>query len=318
MVNNTVVHDTKVVTVPELDLSITKVDSVDPVKLGKMTKYTVRVTNNGPSAATNVVMTDVFPAPGKTATAVFSYQGGITVDAGGTCAPAPAVGATSGSLVCTFPTLAANQSATVTYDMRAESLTVADAKTGTAFNEASVKADETETNMVNNTVVHDTSVGTDPIVSDLAVTKKGPEGIVPPGSEVDFVLTVTNLGPLDSAGSTLVDVLPSGLSFVSAPGCAHEAGTVTCDVGPLKVNDTKVFMLKTLLSQDFTNANVVNKVLLNADGDTVLTNNEDEATVTTSPSDVTSIPTLSEWGLLLLSCLMGLLVWRQMRVARRW
>ena len=53
-----------------MDLSIAKVDSPDPVVQGSSLTYTVTVTNNGPSNATGVVMTDTLPA-------------GVTVQHGG-------------------------------------------------------------------------------------------------------------------------------------------------------------------------------------------------------------------------------------------
>ena len=43
------------------DLSITKTDAVDPVALGDNVVYTITVTNNGPSDAAGVVVTDALP-----------------------------------------------------------------------------------------------------------------------------------------------------------------------------------------------------------------------------------------------------------------
>ncbi|HEX8288380.1 MAG TPA: DUF11 domain-containing protein, partial [Pyrinomonadaceae bacterium] len=46
----------------QADLSITKTDSPDPVTAGNQITYTVTVTNNGPSVASNVSLTDSIPA----------------------------------------------------------------------------------------------------------------------------------------------------------------------------------------------------------------------------------------------------------------
>ncbi len=47
----------------DADLAITKTDSPDPVVQGNSLTYTITVTNNnGPLAATNVVVTDNLPA----------------------------------------------------------------------------------------------------------------------------------------------------------------------------------------------------------------------------------------------------------------
>ena len=44
------------------DLSITKVDSPDPVNTGANLTYTITVTNNGPDAAANASWSDTLPA----------------------------------------------------------------------------------------------------------------------------------------------------------------------------------------------------------------------------------------------------------------
>ena len=46
----------------QADLSITKTDDADPVVAGTDLTYTLVVTNDGPSDATNVVVTDPLPA----------------------------------------------------------------------------------------------------------------------------------------------------------------------------------------------------------------------------------------------------------------
>ena len=64
------------------DLSITKTDSADPVIAGQDLTYTLVVTNDGPSDATNVVVTDAVPAG-------TSF---VSADGGGTRPPAPSPG----------------------------------------------------------------------------------------------------------------------------------------------------------------------------------------------------------------------------------
>ena len=51
--------------VPSADLSIVKTDSADPVNPGTSFDYTIVVTNNGPSDASNLQVTDTIPAPGS-------------------------------------------------------------------------------------------------------------------------------------------------------------------------------------------------------------------------------------------------------------
>ncbi|WP_040328384.1 IPTL-CTERM sorting domain-containing protein [Acidovorax delafieldii] len=311
---------TTAVTAAQLDILVNKVDSSDPVDLGQPTTYTITVNNSGPSFGTNVVLTDIFPAPGSSPTATFSYQGSLTVNAGGSCSQ-PAIGAISGTLICSFPGLASGQSATVTYVMRAEALTVGGATSGTAFNQASVTVDEPETLLANNVVAHDTTARRFTVATDLALSKTAPAGPLPPGAALAYTLVVTNNGPLPSDGAQILDVLPVGLTFISAPGCVEAVGKVTCNVGSLVVGASRTFTVNTTLASPYTGAHpLVNTATVDAPGDTNPANNASTATttVTTPPSGVNSIPTLSQWGLIVLSAILGLLTFRVGARNRRW
>lgn len=312
--NNSATTTTTMVTAPQLDLLLNKVDSADPVTLGQSTTYTITVTNSGPSYGTNVVMTDVFPAPSSSPTATFSYQGALTVNAGGTCTQ-PAVGATSGTLRCTFPGLSSGQAATVTYAMRAEALTVAGATSGTTYNQASVTVDEAETTLANNAVTQETTARRFTVATDLALTKSAPAGPLAPGAPLDYTLVVTNNGPLASDGAQVVDTLPAGVNFVSAAGCVNIAGTVRCPIGALAVNASRTFTIRTTLGSPYSGARpLVNSATLDAPGDTDAANNTGTASTTVSvpPGGPNGIPTLSEWALILLSAVLGLMAWGQL------
>jgi len=315
LANNTATTTTAV-TPAQLDILVNKVDSADPVDLGQSTTYTITVNNSGPSFGTNVVMTDIFPAPGSAPTATFSYQGALTVNAGGTCTE-PTMGATSGTLTCSFPGLNSGQSATITYVMRAETLTVAGATSGTAFNEASVVVDETETTLANNVVTHDTTARRFTVATDLALTKTAPAGPLAPGAALAYTLVVTNNGPLPSDGAQVVDVLPPGVNFVSATGCVNTAGTVRCAVGPLAVNASRTFTINTTLSSPYTGARpLVNSASVDAPGDTDPSNNTATAPTIVS-GNANNVPTLSEWSLILLAAVLGLFAWQQPALRRR-
>lgn len=305
--NNTTTTTTPV-TPAELDVLVNKVDDADPIDLGANTRYTVTIGNGGPSYGTNLVMTDVFPDPAASPTAIFSYQGGLTVDNGGTCTEPP-VGATAGTLTCTFPGIASGVVATVAYDMKAEAITVAGAFSGTAFNKVNVRVDEAELLMDNNEVVEATTTRRVSIATDLGLTKTTAVTTVNPGMELPYTLTVTNHGPLESNGAQVIDVLPAGVSFVSAPGCNAVAGSVTCAVGVLPVGESRSFIITVLTSSPYTGDDpLVNAATLDAPGDTNPGNNSGEASAPLQPKNVTSIPTLSEWMLVVLAGLMPLSV----------
>ena len=314
--NNSATTSTPV-TAAQLDILVNKVDSADPVDLGQSTTYTITVNNSGPSFGTNVVMTDIFPAPGSSPTATFSYQGALTVNAGGACTE-PTMGATSGTLTCSFPGLSSGQSATITYVMRAETLTVNGANSGTAFNQASVVVDETETTLANNVVTHDTTARRFTVATDMALSKTAAAGPLAPGAAIDYTLVVTNNGPLASDGAQVVDVLPPGVNFASGAGCVNAAGTVRCAVGALAVGASRTFTISTTLASPYSGARpLVNTATLDAPGDTNPGNNTASATTAVSNLPASSIPTLSEWGLILLAALLGLMAWQHPAMGRR-
>jgi uncharacterized repeat protein (TIGR01451 family) len=285
------------VTGAQLDILVQKDDTADPVDLGASTGYVIRIDNGGPSYGTNLVMTDVFPDPSSTATATFSYQGGLAATIGGVPVPMPlpcvepAIGATAGTLTCAFPGIDSGPTGqvVVTYTMRAESITVVGAYSGTAYNRVNVAVDEPETLTTNNEVVDDTTTRRVSIATDLALTKSTAVPGVYPGVHIPYTLTVTNNGPLASDGAQVVDPLPAGVSFLSAPGCTESSGTVTCAVGALAVGASRSFTLTVQASDPYTGASpLVNTATLDALGDTDPGNNTGTAS---TPTNFAATPT---------------------------
>jgi uncharacterized repeat protein (TIGR01451 family) len=131
-------HDTQMTTVnavPSADLSITKSDSPDPVTVGSNLTYTITVTNNGPSAATGVTMTD--PLPGTvTFVSATPSQGNCT-------------GTTT--VTCSLGSLSNGGSATVT-------IVVTPNQAGGISNTASVTGNEADPNTNNNSATEPTTV----------------------------------------------------------------------------------------------------------------------------------------------------------------
>ncbi len=76
-----------------------------------------------------------------------------------------------------------------------------------------------------------------PFESNLSIVKTSDPETVVVGDEITYTLRVTNNGPSVATGVTVVDTLPASVNFVSAsPGCTHDSGEVTCDVGELAVD----------------------------------------------------------------------------------
>lgn len=90
------------------------------------------------------------------------------------------------------------------------------------------------------------TVTNDQLDADLAITK---DDLVDPISldtdnpvgEIEYVVSVTNLGPAVAKDVVVTDTLPASLTFVSATpsvgSCAHAAGIVTCGLGDMAVGD---------------------------------------------------------------------------------
>src|SRR5205807_3971260 len=64
--------------------------------------------------------------------------------------------------------------------------------------------------------------------ADLGVTKIAGSGSVTVGSNVTFTITASNLGPSNATGVVVTDLLPAGLTFVSA---VTSQGTYTSATG---------------------------------------------------------------------------------------
>lgn len=71
------------------------------------------------------------------------------------------------------------------------------------------------------------------LTPDVTVSKANePGGAVAAGDAISYSLAVSNEGDADATAVVVTDVLPTGVTFVSAtPGCGEAGGTVTCAVG---------------------------------------------------------------------------------------
>jgi uncharacterized repeat protein (TIGR01451 family) len=74
------------------------------------------------------------------------------------------------------------------------------------------------------------SANVDTLEADLVTTKTGPVS-VRVGEPITYTINVANLGPDDATDVVVVDTLPTGATFVSAPDfCNYASGVVTCNI----------------------------------------------------------------------------------------
>ena len=185
------------------DLSVTKVDTPDPVTAGTNLTYTITVTNAGPSNAATVSLSDPLPA-GTTFVS-------LTAPAGWSCTT-PAVGA-GGTVSCSFASLPAG-SVVFTLTVAVAPSTVA----GTVIsNTATVTSATTDPTPANGSATATTTVGAGS--ADLSVTKSG-TGAGLAGTDYSYTITVANAGPSAAASATWTDTLPAMTTFVSLSSVA--------------------------------------------------------------------------------------------------
>jgi uncharacterized repeat protein (TIGR01451 family) len=178
--------------IAEVDLSVSKVDSADPIYVSQLTTYTMVVKNyNTPISATGVVMTDNLPASFQFVSATTSQGSLIT----------PPVNST-GIVTANIGTLAVNATATITVTVRATS-------PGTITNTASASANENEANPANNSASQSTTVLTATLQKVLLAKQ-----VLTGGCE-NTTGNVYLTGPAPSGGLTVS--LASDISGASVP-----------------------------------------------------------------------------------------------------
>lgn len=215
-------NKSKVTTIvkPAADLAITKVGPAGPVDAGTSIHYTITVTNNGPSTATNVTIND--PVPLNTQYVGYS-------SASFTCSPGPLNPPDVITCSLNAPLAKGDPPQTVTIALVAgDTLSVS--------NKAAVTALEHDPNSGNNT-----SEAITPItpVADLSIEKKGPTGPVSVyvKQQVPYAITVKNNGPSTVSSFTITDMAWWNVDLVQNPACTWppqgNPGFITCDFGPL-------------------------------------------------------------------------------------
>jgi uncharacterized repeat protein (TIGR01451 family) len=259
------------VTVHAPDLTIAKTH-VDPFTRGTTATYTVTATNSGnvPTSGT-VTVTDTLPA-GLTPTGA--------AGAGWTC-PAP-VGQT---VTCTRADVLAGAAS---YPPITVTVTVLQGAANSVTNTASVSGGS-ETNVTNDTATDPTNIVSS---ADIAVTKTVDNATPNQGSNIVFTLTATNNGPSNATGVHVTDVLPLGLTFVSASSVAYTQGTGDWNVGNLANGGSSTLTITATVTG--TSA-VINTAAKSAEvePDPVGANNSSSVTVTGQAADIAITKTVS-------------------------
>ncbi|MGA9341645.1 MAG: hypothetical protein WBV61_04860 [Rhodanobacteraceae bacterium] len=183
-------------TPPAADILVNKVANVTSLTPGGQVIYTVSISNDGDGDGQQIAVEDPIP----TGIAAFSW----------TCAPVSSCANASGSgsineLLASLP--AGGQA---TYTITAS---VAANASGNVTNTASALPSDPSICSGSNCTSSVTLPVIPPGMPNLLVTKTSDVGLVNPGGEVMYTVSVANQGDGDAAGSILVsDPIPSGIS----------------------------------------------------------------------------------------------------------
>lgn len=232
------------------DLAVTNTGP-SSVTAGTNATYTIKLTNNGPSAALGVVLSDLLPTGSSfvSMTQTTGSDGFTFAQSGGTVTQSA-----TGSI-------ASGGSDTFTLVVSAPS----NLATGANFSDqASVSGTTSDPNSANNSAtVTGSIVGPS---ADLAVTNSGPPTATEGDSNLTYTVTVTNGASNTNAatGVVLTDTLGTNLGFVSATTTAgsfsQSNGVVTFNLGTIAVGSaaTLTITAKALEDGSLTNSAAAN------------------------------------------------------------
>ena len=242
---------------PQVDLLVTQTDNKTTVVPGTANTYTITVTNNGSSTATNVVVTDLLPD--AVISAIWTGSNGSF----GT-----------GELIDIIPTLASGER--VTYQI---TFNIAGTATGLLINEVNVISDN-DTNTTINTATDENQLTPQ---FDIDVTGSKDGNTVVPGTRSVYTITVTNYGPSTATNIKVSDLLPDGIMSSTWEGTNGSSGSgeLKDTIATLDSGESVDYLFSMDIPEDLTGS-IVNIVSVEADNDTDTLNNTiiDEDTLT--------------------------------------
>jgi uncharacterized repeat protein (TIGR01451 family) len=269
--NNSSTQTTTVI--QSADLKISKTATPASPAVGGAFNYTVTVTNDGPSTATNVQVTDRLPP----VTDVLVNSPSITTSQG-----SAVYNVATPNIVWTVGTLAPNTSATLTIPA---TRLIASFTVNVAEVTAVTQSDPDSTPGNNIASEDDQASVTVPSQSiDLAVTKAVNNSTPSLGQSVVFTVSVTNTSSSFTAtGVGLSDALPAGLTYQSNTPSqgTYTPGTGVWSVGSLSPGSTATLTITATVNASGTITNTAQLSALDQT-DPNSANNSSSATVTSA------------------------------------
>lgn len=210
----------------QIDLGVQQSITSSLLFSGDQFTLNVTVTNNGPSLANGILLTETLP----TGVAMTDYSASPALTCSGTTL-----------IQCTVGTLGANASLTA-----ALRLQVNTSRTDVIDFVLAASADEPDTQLGDNLQTITATLNQ----LDLAVTHLNPPVSAVAGTAISYTLRITNLNTLGSATQLLLtDTLPTALQFLSgSPGCAANNGTLICTLSALGPQATRTITFTGMVS----------------------------------------------------------------------
>ena len=225
-IDTAVIYD---VVTPAADLGIAKTSAPNPVNVGEQLFYTIEVTNYGPTAATNVVVSDTLPVE-------LTYNSAVTPP-NTVCLPQA-----GNTILCSLGTVQAGE--TVTLQLVTTANPIASYQQF-ILNTATVSGSQPDPDPQNNVALELTEIIAPQNTVDIAVSKtasvQSPQSIAI-NETLTYLVTVLNNGPMMAEEVTVYDSLPFGYQVDSVTpsqgNCQTLSQAIVCNLGDVAFGGT--------------------------------------------------------------------------------
>ncbi|CZR97236.1 Translocon-associated protein beta (TRAPB) [Clostridioides difficile] len=224
------VVDSSTVTTPIIasaDIGVIKTNNMDAAVPGETFSYTIVITNSGPSAAQNVILTDNVPS--SILNPEYSVNGGVTFQPW------------TGSL--NIGTLNSGEIRSIIIEG-----IVSQTAVGMIINTATVSSPTPDPNLDNNTSTAEIEVSSS---ADISVIKEN-EPIAVPGETFIYVVEVSNAGPSAAQNVILTDNIPTSIlnpEYSIDNGVTFHPWTGRLNIGTLNAGEIRNIIIMGTVSQ---------------------------------------------------------------------
>ena len=261
--------DSESITVTSSDLVTVKTVNDSTPNEGDTIVYSIAITNNGPSNATGVSLTDLLPAG---VTYVSDDLGGVY---------------NSGSGIWTVGSILSDASVTLNI-----SATVDEETSGTTITNTTTAAtgDQSDPTTDGDELAVDIVVSNQ---SDIILTKVVDNATPNVGDTVTYTVTVTNNGSAVVTNLVVIDALPTGLTYGLVTPSNGIWTAPNWAIGELAVGVTETITIQAIVGMDQGGQTLVNTISNTQDQvDSDVTSDDDSESITVTSSDLETVKTV--------------------------